>query len=92
MEKGHAKEAVTYVARCDSPKRPDLYVECGEWRMAGKECKERGDKAKLEYVSFSLDQLFLSSDDNSFAYRELRKKCPNSLITRELDQIASSMK
>ena len=29
-------------------KRVDLYVECGEWRMAGKECKERGDKAKIE--------------------------------------------
>jgi len=46
--KGHAKEAIAYVARCDSPKRADLYVECGEWRVAGKECKERGDKVKLE--------------------------------------------
>ncbi|EKM77345.1 hypothetical protein AGABI1DRAFT_77347 [Agaricus bisporus var. burnettii JB137-S8] len=71
VEKGHAKEAVMYVGRCDSPKRVDLYVECGEWRLAGKECKERGDKVKLE---------------------EIRKKCPNSLILRELDQIASSMK
>lgn len=48
VEKGHAKEAVAYVARCDSPRRADLYVECGEWRLAGKECKDRGDKAKLE--------------------------------------------
>jgi hypothetical protein len=51
VEKGHAKEAVNYVQRCDSNKRVDLYVECGEWVMAGKECKERGDRAKLEYVS-----------------------------------------
>ena len=48
VEKGHSKEAVSYVARCDSNKRVDLYVLCGEWRMAGKECKERGDKAKME--------------------------------------------
>jgi hypothetical protein len=48
VEKGHSKHAVAYVSRCDSHKRVDLYVECGEWRMAGKECKERGDKAKME--------------------------------------------
>ena len=52
VEKGHAKEAIAYVARCDSPKRADLYVECGEWRLAGKECKDRGDKVKLELVFF----------------------------------------
>lgn len=48
VEKGHPREAVGYVARCDASARVDLYVECGEWRMAGKECKDRGDKAKLE--------------------------------------------
>ncbi|KAF7789677.1 hypothetical protein EIP86_000623 [Pleurotus ostreatoroseus] len=48
VEKGHLKEAVPYVARCDANKRVDLYVLCGEWRMAGKECKERGDKTKME--------------------------------------------
>uniref|UniRef100_A0A0W0FT65 Putative vacuolar protein sorting 16 isoform 1 n=1 Tax=Moniliophthora roreri TaxID=221103 RepID=A0A0W0FT65_MONRR len=51
VEKKHVKEAIPYVARCDPPKRADLYVECDEWRLAGKECKERGDKAKLQYVS-----------------------------------------
>lgn len=50
VKKGHAREAIAYVARCDSPKRADLYVECGEWRLAGKECKDRGDKVKLEWV------------------------------------------
>ncbi|KAJ7269847.1 vacuolar assembling sorting protein VPS16 [Mycena rebaudengoi] len=50
VETGHSKEALAYVVRCDSPKRADLYVECGEWRMAGKECKERNDKAKLEAI------------------------------------------
>jgi len=48
LEKGHSKEATSYVIRCDSPRRVDLYVECGDWRLAGRECKERGDKAKLE--------------------------------------------
>ncbi|KAF7426120.1 hypothetical protein PC9H_008486 [Pleurotus ostreatus] len=71
VEKGFSKEAATYVSRCDSPRRPDLYVKCGEWRKAGEECKTRGDKAKL---------------------MELRKKAPNSLIERELDQIATSMR
>ncbi|OBZ67332.1 Vacuolar protein sorting-associated protein 16 [Grifola frondosa] len=71
VEKGHSKEAVSYVARCDAPKRVDLYVECGEWRMAAKECKERGDKAKME---------------------QLKKSSPNSLIARELDLVAASMK
>jgi len=71
VEKGHAKEAVSYVQRCDGPKRIDLYVECGEWVMAGKECKDRGNRAKLD---------------------KLRTSCPNTLIARELDQIASTMK
>ena len=51
VEKGHPKVAVSYVQRCDTNKRIDLYVECGEWVMAGKECKERGDRARLECVS-----------------------------------------
>jgi hypothetical protein len=48
IEKNHPKEASTYVSRCDANKRVDLYIECGEWMMAGKECKERGDKQKME--------------------------------------------
>ncbi|KAJ7359364.1 vacuolar assembling/sorting protein VPS16 [Mycena albidolilacea] len=50
VDAGYPKEAISYVIRCDSPRRADLYVECGEWRMAGKECKERGDKAKLDSI------------------------------------------
>ncbi|KAJ3004220.1 hypothetical protein NUW54_g4918 [Trametes sanguinea] len=71
VEKGHPKEAAAYVARCDGPKRADLYVLCGDWSAAAKECKDRGDKAKLE---------------------QLKKSAPNSLIVRELEQAASSMK
>ncbi|KAI0701369.1 vacuolar protein sorting-associated protein 16 [Cytidiella melzeri] len=71
VNKGYQKEATPYVARCDANKRVDLYVLCGDWRLAGKECKDRGDKVRLE---------------------ELRRKCPNSLIARELDVLASSMK
>lgn len=89
VEKGHTREALSYVARCDSPKRADLYVECGDWRLAGKECKERGDKAKLEYVlaMYIVCPLLIVCPN-----RELRKKCPNSMIARELAQIASSMR
>ncbi|PCH35379.1 vacuolar protein sorting-associated protein 16 [Wolfiporia cocos MD-104 SS10] len=71
VEKGHPLEAASYVPRCDAHKRIDLYVLCNEWRMAAKECKERGDKAKME---------------------QLKKSCPNSLIARELEQIAATMK
>ncbi|KAJ7211224.1 vacuolar assembling/sorting protein VPS16 [Mycena pura] len=69
VEAGHPKEAIPYVARCDLPKRADLYVECGEWRLAGKECKERGDKAKLDalrqrcpnsLIARELDQILAS--------------------------------
>lgn len=48
VSKGHKKEASGFVARCDGPRRADLYVECDEWRMAAKECKDRGDRNKLE--------------------------------------------
>ncbi|PPQ86643.1 hypothetical protein CVT25_006827 [Psilocybe cyanescens] len=71
VEKGYQKEAIAYVARCDPPRRADLYIECGEWRMAGKECKDRNDKAKLD---------------------DLRRRAPNSMIQRELDQISTNMK
>ncbi|KAH9941720.1 vacuolar protein sorting-associated protein 16 [Epithele typhae] len=71
VEKGHQKEALSYVPRCDGPKRADLYVLAGDWRAAEKECKDRNDKAKLE---------------------QLKAKAPNSLIQRELEQAAASMK
>ncbi|KAL5523006.1 VPS16 [Sanghuangporus sanghuang] len=71
LSKGHTREAASFVAKCDASRRVDLYVHCGEWRMAAKECKDRGDRNKLEL---------------------LKKTCPNSLIARELEQIASSMK
>ena len=47
---GHLREAASYVIRCDAPKRVELYVLCEDWRAAGRECKERGDKKGLEYV------------------------------------------
>ncbi|KAI1794480.1 vacuolar protein sorting-associated protein 16 [Ganoderma leucocontextum] len=71
VEKGYQKEALSYVPRCDGPKRADLYVLCNDWRAAAKECKDRNDKAKLE---------------------QLRKSAPNSLVARELEQVATSMK
>ena len=50
VDKGYQKEALSYVPRCDGPKRADLYVLCNDWRAAAKECKDRNDKAKLECV------------------------------------------
>ncbi|KAF8599358.1 vacuolar protein sorting-associated protein 16 [Ceratobasidium sp. AG-I] len=63
VAKNHMKQAASYVARCDGPKRADLYVRCGEWRLAGEECKTRGDKAKLEQIR--------KSAPNSLVAREL---------------------
>ncbi len=89
VEKGHNKEAAAYVVRCDANKRIDLYVLCEDWRAAGKECKDRGDKAKLEYVI----TIFILMDINAYHFdRELRRTCPNSLLARELEQLATSMK
>ena len=47
-ENGHAKEALSYVTKCDGSKRADLYMACGELQMAIKECKDRKDKGMLE--------------------------------------------
>lgn len=69
VEAGHLKEAATYVMRCDGPKRVGLYVLCEDWRAAGRECKERGDKKGMEQLRKScpnsliareLDQLMAS--------------------------------
>lgn len=48
VDMGHPREAQTYVAKCDGPRKAEMYVLCGEWRMAGAICKERGDKKGLE--------------------------------------------
>lgn len=72
IEKGHPKEAAIFIPRCDSNKRVDLYVDCGDWRAAGKECKERGDKAKMECVfsapalSKPVDQVYFQGTSGKF--------------------------
>ncbi|KIO15844.1 hypothetical protein M407DRAFT_235273 [Tulasnella calospora MUT 4182] len=48
IKSGYLKQAASYVPRCDAKTRADLYVRCGEWRLAALECKERNDRAKLE--------------------------------------------
>lgn len=45
---GHKAQAARYVPKCDAKRRVDMYVVCGEWKKAALECKERGDRAKLE--------------------------------------------
>ncbi|TBU44251.1 hypothetical protein BD309DRAFT_1018720 [Dichomitus squalens] len=37
VEKGHQKDALSYVPRCDGPKRADSYVLCNDRRAAAKE-------------------------------------------------------
>ena len=75
--------------RCDAPKRVELYVLCEDWRAAGRECKERGDKKGLEYVS----HVFVATRQVVLIPpRALKKQCPNSLIARELDILSASMK
>jgi len=46
-EKGFGAQGTQFVPRCDAAKRAELYALCGEWRLAGKEAKERGDKTML---------------------------------------------
>ncbi|PAV15385.1 vacuolar assembling sorting VPS16 [Pyrrhoderma noxium] len=65
LSKGHAKEAVGYVGRCDGPRRVDLYVECGEWKLAAGECRERGERGRLEQLK--------SSCPNSLIAREIEQ-------------------
>ncbi|KAF8331517.1 vacuolar assembling/sorting protein VPS16 [Cantharellus anzutake] len=48
VSQGYTKQAASFVPKCDSKLRVDLYVKCNEWKMAAQECKERGDKAKLQ--------------------------------------------
>jgi hypothetical protein len=45
--KGYSRQASAYVARCDAAKRGELYMLSGDYKAAGKEFKERGDKAGL---------------------------------------------
>ncbi|KAG8885848.1 hypothetical protein FRB98_001561 [Tulasnella sp. 332] len=48
VKSGYKSQASRYVVKCDVKRRIDLYVLCGEWKKAALECKERGDKAKLD--------------------------------------------
>jgi len=60
-------------------------VETGEWR---------GKNAKIEEIKPGWSKRLFTAYLMKliFCNRQLRKTCPNSLIARELDQIASSMK
>ena len=48
LSKGYKKQAIGFVLKCDMPKRVDLYVECDEWLLAAKACKDLKDRAKIE--------------------------------------------
>lgn len=44
---GAPKEAKEYVSRCDSAKRVELFVRCGDWIAAGRECVRKGSRDEL---------------------------------------------
>jgi hypothetical protein len=63
----------------------------GGWQ--GRNVKSGAIKLNWSKLSLKLRSITIRGVDSScFLNREIRKKCPNSLILRELDQIASSMK
>jgi hypothetical protein len=45
-----AKQAASFVHRCDPKSRSDLYARCGDWTRAAEAAAERKDRAKLKYV------------------------------------------
>ncbi|GAA6011899.1 hypothetical protein JCM10207_003423 [Rhodosporidiobolus poonsookiae] len=47
IKAGAHREAVSYVERCESRSRVELYVRCGEWGMAGQECVRRAERGRL---------------------------------------------
>ena len=51
-------------------------MDCGDWRAAGKECKERGDKAKMEYDS---SPLLCRNSLIGFVYKATPKELPQLL-------------
>lgn len=60
VSKGYGKQGATFVARCDAPKRGELYALCGDYRAAGREFKEKGDKAALaELIRTCPDRLII---------------------------------
>jgi vacuolar protein sorting-associated protein 16 len=88
VSKGHGKQAATYVARCDAPKRGELYAACGDYHAAGREFKERGDKAGLACVHFSAASIgYLRI---ILLFRELIRTCPDRIVVRELQGLLTS--
>ena len=51
------------------------------------QCKERGDRARLEYVRLSLVDLRLTI---KFPRRHLKANAPTTLIQREIDDVIKS--
>lgn len=44
---GSQTQALAYIQRCEGKNRVELYVQAGEWEMAGQECLRRVDAPKL---------------------------------------------
>ena len=88
VDQGYSKQAASFVPKCDSKLRVDLYVKCNEWKMAALECKERGDKAKLQLVTLNY---FRRSGTNTRRCSELKRLCPNSVVAREIVGVLLTM-
>ncbi|GAA6027171.1 hypothetical protein JCM8097_002452 [Rhodosporidiobolus ruineniae] len=47
VKAGAPRQAGQYVDRCEGRNRAELWVRCGEWEAAGRECVRRGERGKL---------------------------------------------
>ncbi|KAK4048038.1 Vacuolar protein sorting-associated protein 16 [Microbotryomycetes sp. JL201] len=70
---GHHRQAVNFIGRCEPKNRVELYVQTGEWNLAGQECVRKGERGKLlelksrapnSVIAAQLDSL-LSDMDNA---------------------------
>ncbi|KAM0787833.1 hypothetical protein ACM66B_003887 [Microbotryomycetes sp. NB124-2] len=70
---GHHRQAVSFIGRCEPKNRVELYVQTGEWGLAGSECVRKGERGKLlelksrapnSVIAAQLDSL-LSDMDNA---------------------------
>lgn len=91
---GVPKEAANYVPKCDASKRVALFVECGEWIAAGKECLRKGDRDELALViKFTPSSLSQNNCSHLCLLDSLlRAKCTNSILAAQLDALLDEMR
>jgi hypothetical protein len=71
---GMLRQAVSYIPKCESRNRVELFVRCSEWKMAGDEAKQRGDRSKLLSVPLSFREARIES-----FHQRIKTKMPEQL-------------